>query len=372
MFDVDLNVLIPDGESGHSLVVARCLAEVSRIQLQVMSRFKWTALYFSRRRKKYSTLNTTKKNELHLDALEKAVKQTGANIILPVDEPAVRFISQHHNAIKEIASIAPVPTTQAFDIATDKWLLANFLEENNIPSPRTILYTHDESFGQALNDIDFPVLVKPARGHGGQGIYQFKNPSEVHNFFARLPKASHGRYIVQSFIEGYDIDCSILSQSGHILAYTIQRGFIPRSHTYAAPAGIYFLKEISVLHLVQRLVSTLGFSGIAHIDLRYDTKDSEFKILELNARYWGSLTGSLMAGVNFPYLSCLAALDFSFPVPEFRIGRYIDHSTAIKQIIRKILGKSNINLNYAETDLSFMVADPIAEIFNMYSRWRNP
>ena len=56
-------------------------------------------------------------------------------------------------------------------------------------------------------------------------------------------------------------------------------------------------------------------------DLRQGT-DGKFYVLEINARYWGSLIGSLSAGVNFPAIACALALGEPVEPVEVKYDRY--------------------------------------------------
>jgi len=72
---------------------------------------------------------------------------------------------------------------------------------------------------------------------------------------------------------------------------------------YRAAVGIEFVYDERVVQVVERLMRLLNWSGVAHIDLRFDQDEDEIKVIEINGRYWGSLLGSLNAGINFPALA---------------------------------------------------------------------
>ena len=164
---------------------------------------------------------------------------------------------------------------------------------------------------------------------------------------------------------------SLLAKDGKILAFTIQKGFIKRSNVFVASAGIKFLYNEKLYDNVDRLIKKLNFSGIAHLDLRYDMKQDEFKVIEVNPRFWGSLTGSVQAGVNFPYLACLAGMGVKFELPQYNHCRYIDHSTALKSMIKYPFARDDSRVKYKETDIKYILFDPIAEFVNIMKRRAN-
>ena len=61
--------------------------------------------------------------------------------------------------------------------------------------------------------------------------------------------------------------------------------------------GVEFLYEDKLLKSVMILIKPLNWSGITHIDMRYDEKTNNFKVIEINPRFWSSIEASLFAGV---------------------------------------------------------------------------
>lgn len=130
---------------------------------------------------------------------------------------------------------------------TNKWLLAEWLKKEDIPCPPTVLYQNNKEFEQCLHAMIFPVLVKPTKGANGQGVVIFENPLALLNFFKEQVYSEE--FIIQSFIRGYDVDCSVLCQEGKILAYTIQKGFMEGAKRFGPPAGIGFFMTVVCMRL---------------------------------------------------------------------------------------------------------------------------
>ncbi|TEU11858.1 MAG: ATP-grasp domain-containing protein, partial [Anaerolineales bacterium] len=248
-------------------------------------------------------------------------------------------------------------------VANNKWLLFKLMQEHGIPTIPTVLCTLDSDFEQQIRHLEFPVLIKPVMAWGGEGIQRFDNVSQLYEFLEQCDSEKiKNRYIVQSFLTGYVGGLNILCQQGQMLAYTIQQGFIPNPQEYAAAAAVQFVEREGVLDVATKLISALKYNGVANIDMFYDAEDNQVKILEVNARFWGSLRGSYVAGVSFPYLACLAALDIPFPAPDYELTRYIHSKTALKEGILSVLGRSQYEkFPLEETGLRYMLADPVAE-----------
>ena len=127
--------------------------------------------------------------------------------------------------------------------------------------------------------------------------------------------------------------------------------------------GIEFVQEEKTLGVVQQLMRELKWTGVAHVDLRYDVHADHPRVIEINARYWRSLLGSLVAGVNFPYLACRTALGEVFPVPEYRHTRFISKPFPALQHLFKVPGRSGaVSVSFAETNFAYMFRDPLPDL----------
>ena len=106
----------------------------------------------------------------------------------------------------------------------------------------------------------------------------------------------------------------------------------------------------------------MKWSGVVHFDLRYDEQDNTAKIVEINPRYWTSLLGSLIAGVNFPYLACLAALKADIPKTRYQFKRYVSSKASIRIMTQNFLRGRRTDFGFDSTKFKFIVKDPFPEM----------
>ncbi len=352
------SVLIIDGESDFSLPVLRSLAQIPGFKVHVLSSKAWPKTRYSRYCASFHYHDNGDEDARYLEVIAEVAKRVNADILLPVDQPAIRFVADHRLALGKLASVTPVPQVPAFDTAVDKWMLADFMQRRRIPTPRTIKHSIDADFWRQLDTLTFPVLIKPRCDGSGRGIRQFDDRNSLALFLEKEQKDG-SRYIVQNRVAGYDIDCSVLCRDGRILAYTIQKGIFTNPMRFRPPLAIEFLGNEEVLQVMQTLLEALRWDGVAHVDLVMDEGDRCAKVIDFNARYWGSLLGSLAAGVNFPYLACLSALDKQLPPVTYDYVRYVAPS-AMRQLRRqKYITKGVPRFQYAETGWRYLLADPM-------------
>lgn len=361
-----LKVLIPDGESWLAYSVQSCLAQIPDIKVVVLSNNAWDSMRFSRYTHQFFSYVQGEDDKAKLEAVYDTVKRAQIDIVLPVDNDSIRLLSLHKKSLLEITALAPVPDVELIDIAANKWLLAEWLQQHDIPCPTTILYRLDQDFEKELDALTFPVLLKPTQqlgdsvGVGGRGICIFNNRSEL---LAFRKENTVGQYIIQSFINGYDLGCNVLCREGKIEAYTIQKGFMASNVRFEPAVGIDFIDNTEAYNVVSDLVSKLNWTGVANFDLRYDEQDQQIKVIEINPRFWGSLLGSFCAGVNFPYLACLAGLDQDCTKINYKSIRYVNGGAAINLLRQRFIQQRYRESIFDSSALEFMLKDPFPKIF---------
>lgn len=351
-----LNVLIPDGNSTWTLSVLNCLCQNSDYQIFVLSNKKRTPAKYSKHTSYYKYYKrTTDKN--WLEVLSREIESNKISVIIPIAENEIRFFIINAHLLPDFVKVIPLPQLNNFETAIDKHKLSKFLDVNNLPHPRFNYLDRLSLNSKKELDLQFPILIKPLHEKGGDGILKFNSQSKLDNYLKK--HSDLNEVFVQEYIDGYDIDCSVLCLNGKILVYTIQRGNLLGHNMFAPQLGFKFVKNQNVLNVVKQLMLKLNWSGIAHIDLRYDKKANDFKVIEVNARFWGSIEGSKFAGINFPHLAIQLALNNTIEPVQFKEIEYMRLKGVLKTIKRKpsFLFKKNFLLNNSETR-SFL-KDPI-------------
>ncbi len=352
--DERLVVLIPDGEAKEALLVARCLAASARVTLHALSAQRWPELRFSTHCARFHHFEDTQDEPQRLRMIQDIVQRYRIQVILPVSDRGIRWWAARQDAVRRTVPLAPVPPPDAFDTATDKSRLASFLARHELPHPETRICVTGQDPFESVGSMSFPVLAKPPMGRGGFGIQCFDTSEQLRVFMEQLPNGA--AYVVQSYLPGIDMGCSVLCQDGKVLAGTVQQVIVPGAPRFSAPVGIELRDDPTTMAIIGRLMAALNWSGVANVDLRRDARTGQVNILEVNGRFWATLGGSLNAGVNFPYLACQAALGRSFPFPPIQAARYFRTK---RFALRALAGGGQLQVRRTETDLPHLLADPV-------------
>jgi predicted ATP-grasp superfamily ATP-dependent carboligase len=360
-----ISVLILDGESTFAPSVIRCLAQIPRVQTHLATPRRWTPARFCRTVRSCSRRADWSDPHL-LDSIHQAIDRACPDVVLAVDEDAIRLLCQSSSEIAERAAVAPVPLLGSFSIAGDKWKLASFLRQHELPHPATVLISSCEQLESELGQLRFPVLIKPTRGGNGVGIQRFSCPGDLLDHVHGHPELAE-RFVAQEEMRGFEIDCSLLQLRGRTIAYTIQKATGKAPGKYRPAGHIRFLHHDDCLHTAEQMLHLLEWSGVAHVDLMYDEDAQAIRILEINPRFWGSLLGSLRAGVNFPYLACLAALGVATAAPSYSEIEFAMPSVALRLWRSRRPSTLQPSGNMFHSALPFLLRDPIPELVEQLS-----
>jgi len=76
-----------------------------------------------------------------------------------------------------------------------------------------------------------------------------------------------------------------------------------------------------LVDLGTKLLKAMGWYGVAMVEFKIDPRDGMPKLIEVNPRFWGSLSLGIAAGVDFPHLLYKMAVDGDVqPAFNYRLG----------------------------------------------------
>ena len=134
-----------------------------------------------------------------------------------------------------------VPTVNTYEVANicgDKLLTSTALVRNGVPTPRTIIAFTPESAIEAIEEMGYPVVLKPAVGSWGRLLARINDRDAAEALLEHkvtLGSFHHGAFYIQEYVEkdGRDIRafvvdgetiCAIYRDSPHWITNTARGG----------------------------------------------------------------------------------------------------------------------------------------------------
>ena len=195
-----------------------------------------------------------------------------------------------------------IPTVNTYEVAStcgDKLLTSSALAQASVPIPRTILaYDHDSALA-AIEEIGYPVVMKPAIGSWGRLLSRINDRDAAEAILEHkttLGSFHHGAFYIQeyvnkpgrdirSFVVGDETICAIYRDSPHWITNTARGG---------VATNCPVTPEINELSL--RAARAVG-GGVVAVDLL----ESENGILVNEVNYTMEFRNSIdTTGVNIP------------------------------------------------------------------------
>jgi D-aspartate ligase len=223
------------------------------------------------------------------EALLKLSTRHPRQVLFPAQDTVVDIISRNREVLGEhyLFVLPEHPTVQ---LLADKSAFAPWAEANGFPAPRTHVVSSPDELDAALNDLTFPVVLKPftrnRRWHDASGrnkAYRLNSPAAVANIPFQLFDVSD-RYVVQEWIEGNDSDvhfCLVYrNRSGRELAYQTGRKLVQWPVGTGNTAICTTTEDRSLHRLTKQLFDRTGFVGMASVEVKRDRRDGKYYITE--------------------------------------------------------------------------------------------
>jgi predicted ATP-grasp superfamily ATP-dependent carboligase len=350
-----ISVLIPDGEDDRALIVVRSLAYSKNVRIYVISS-EYKSVHLSVH-SHFIKINTNSDVE-RLNRIFEVSKKKDIKILLPIGQKGIQFIHSNYPLLKDNFKIPPIPGRNEFDIARNKWSLNEFCRNNKLSYLKSFLVKNHRYNKSDFNEFEGSVLLKPALGEGGLGIVFFRDVSDlVENLNKKADFYANNGYIVQEYIDGEVISFSALCENGEMLAYTIHHPAQNNNRSFVFAKIFEFIENDKAFEFSRDLLMKLRWNGMANMDLIMNSEGVLY-ILDFNPRYYGTLLGATVSGVNYPYLACLKSLEKPISPQSYRkiiFGIYNG-----KEMLTWLSGrKQEGSIPFKYTNLNFIWKDPL-------------
>ena len=211
-------------------------------------------------------------------------------------------------AIKLDAQKVKILGTQAIDIdhAEDRHKFSAMLDELGIDQPAWRELTSMDDIHSFIEDVGYPVLVRPSYVLSGAAMNVCSNDEELERFLQLAANVSKEHpVVVSAFIQNAkEIEWDSVAQDGEIKLYAISE-HIEFAGVHSGDATIQFPPQKLYVETIRRIkkisskiAKALHISG--PFNIQYLAKNNEIKVIECNLR----------ASRSFPFVSKVSKINF--------------------------------------------------------------
>jgi predicted ATP-grasp superfamily ATP-dependent carboligase len=319
-----IDVLLTDGNYKNTYVILRALKKQG-LKVGVLYNSFLSLSFFSRFPDKRYFISTDLLKDsseesyiLYKSELLKILQKDEIRVFMPVGNLSFRFASKYEDELKKYTRV-PVAKKEIMEIAQNKMKTFEFAEKIGIPIPKTIYIKDSKDILTVSETMNYPCVIKKTNFYEG-GVIYCNNKFELKENLNRLinkMKTGASYPIIQEYIEGPGTGFYGIFKDGKCINFFMHE----RIREYPTTGGAStFAKSVyseNLRKLGTKLLECLGWSGVAMVEFKKDNKDGNYKLMEINPKFWGSLELSYRAGINFPYLNYLIALDEVQEFPSY-------------------------------------------------------
>ncbi len=224
-------------------------------------------------------------------------------------EPIHAVITAGTDASMTVAAVAnalnlPGIRFKDAEAASNKIKMRKRLKEFNVPIPQFAAIWNIQDARDALEYLNFPLVMKPADNMGARGVIKVSNREELHAAFKHAKKYSPtGEMILEEYMEGPEVSVDAITWNGNfritgLADRIIEREpyFIEVGHTMPSSLPLETQQEIERIMIMG--MKALGITiGAGKGDIK--VTPTGVKVGEIAAR----LSGGFMSAYTYP-LSC--------------------------------------------------------------------
>lgn len=211
-------------------------------------------------------------------------------ILIPFDCDGIRLANRVRSRLK--LDIIPIPDLPTLDLFDDKWSFHEFCTKNSlsVPPTRFVGSKFDLDFNAIASEFGLPFVIKPTNQAGSLGVQIVESKKHYEEEILDNADYDYSPLIAQRYIDGVDIDLSLLSIQGRLSAFAIQQ---------ATGSQVDFVSNAYLEEIANKICRDSAYHGVMHVDARIEKRTGKVFLIESNPRFWASLTASVWCGLNF-------------------------------------------------------------------------
>lgn len=299
------NTVLVIGESIQSfLTVIRSLGRKGIEVHTASNSFEHPSLYSRYIKKRHFLGSYATGGQKWLARLIRILNHTRYDLVIPCHDSSIVPLQAHKALLDKYAKFALLDT-DCFEVISCKHKTWEMAKKVDVRVPSQISVKSLEEVNALGPQYKFPLVLKPV---SSVTIHNLDSRHVVKKVYSKeqLQKQislmlKSGPVLIQKNFSGVGTGVEFLACQGRILT-AFQH---IRLHEKIGGGPSCYRQSISLLPALftatKNLVSQLDYTGVGMAEFKYNTETKQWRFLEINGRFWGSLPLAVAAGADFPY-----------------------------------------------------------------------
>ena len=236
--------------------------------------------------------------------------------LLPVGAATLGLLAAQRERFDQVCGLC-IPTGEQLDLLNSKDRLASLARELRIPVPESFSRAPGEQPEDFFRRVPLPCVVKPVCGEklGLTAAARYavaRSPEELAAAFTRFRDLAGEDPVVQEYLPGGALGCSVLAREGRVLSSICHRRVREYPVTGGPSSCCACVDRPELRAYAIRLAEETGLSGLAMLEFKEDGQGRP-RLLEVNPRVWGTFPLTRASGSGIPLLWCVQAWNTGNP-----------------------------------------------------------
>lgn len=250
-----------------------------------------------------------------VDTLLSAAIEHSADLVIPTVDVELRDVSAAREKFAQHGIALLVESVETLDLCLDKWALMQACD-TEVRVPSTVLLQPDSNRDE-LRALGTPFIIKPRRGAGGRGFEVVASIDDM------ADAMFDGTIIAQEMLPGAEYSIDVLARPGGGVVAAVPRRR-DKVDSGIAVAG-RTVKNDALETFGRRVAELIGAQGVVNVQAKMDSFGRP-ALLEVNARFPGTMALTQAAGIDMPLLAARAVHGYELPARiDFREIAVVRH-----------------------------------------------
>lgn len=234
-----------------------------------------------------------------IETLASLVRARQFDTLIPVQDGAVAAIAQHYDVLSSMLHVA-CPPPHIVERVLDKNLTLAIAQQCGVPVPRSYTFPSAIGLESLSGELTFPMVMKPSHRRG-QRSFKAHYLHSLAELKETLANNLFGEVLLQEYCPGNGIGIEMLIHNGECLATFQHRRLKEEPATGGVAVMAVAEKPDPVLAAASlKLLRALEWEGVAMVEYRRNPANGAAALMEVNGRYWGTISLPTRAGMDFP------------------------------------------------------------------------
>ncbi len=261
------------------------------------------------------------------DLIDFSRKFTKKPILIPSDDLYIEYIDKYFDILKDYfemqSSLSP-DISFKFLNKKDFYILC---EEYHVPYPKTLFLSGDESLDEITKILRFPIILKPNLIHKwkkylcGKKVILIETLEELKDIFSNQ-KSIIEDSMLQEVVPGQEDQLYLFKgyfgKDGKLKTSFTGRKIRQYPPNFGSASLAESMQNEDVERISVKFLEELKFHGLCGSEFKYDDRDGEYKMIEINIRpqLWEDLTRIAEKEIVWAAYCDLAGLNLPEQTPQ--------------------------------------------------------